>query len=71
MATTTVNTQSAGYQSTQTKLADVWTAMRPFVRTYVKKTETERRAWRARDPLLNKFVSICESVVNDEPDRVT
>ena len=65
MANTTINTQSANYQTRLTQLQEIKAGYGPTVAQYLKvhvKDPEAARAWRQADPLLRELLQVAQRI---------
>lgn len=63
MAIRQINTQSQQYQTALTRFDEIIDFYKPLIREYFAlRSERAKEEWRARDPILRRFLLIAERV---------
>ncbi len=68
MASVSVNTQAAAYQTRHQQFRDIAAYWVPVLAVYAKLGEDERKAWRDSDPFLNDLLRFTKKVTGFKED---
>jgi hypothetical protein len=57
-----IDTTAAGYQTRFTQYNDIMAFWKPHIIKYYKMNKSQREAWRAADPFLDRLLTVTKAI---------